>query len=369
MRIFLVGGGTGGPTAPVFAVAGALRELQPQTEFFFISTGTVIDKRFQGSLKIKADWLTIPAGKWRRYFSPLNLVDIFKTLYGFLRFLYLLKKNHPDIIFGAGSFVQVPVAWAARISGIPVVIHQQDLTVLLSTRLALPATRLITTTFDLTAKDLPDSSGLFAKTPRGKVVVTGNPLRRELLRGSVAQARQVFGLNDKFPTLLVIGGGGGARRLNEAIISSLPELTKYVQVIHITGGRSKKIVHSRYHQFEFLEDDLAHAYAVADLVISRAGMSTIAELSALGKAAIIVPLPNSAQMENVRYLASCKAAVGVLEDYLEPRFIVSLVRKILWNREIQNTLKTNIKKIMPHDADQKIAKLLIKVYEESRAKK
>lgn len=376
VKIFLVGGGTGGPTTPLLAIAEEVRGLKPAAEIFFIGHRGKIDSQFLQGAPFPVKYLSLPAGKWRRYFSLLNVSDVFKTILGFIKALYLMQRFRPDIVVGAGSFVQVPVAWAAFFYRVPVIIHQQDLQILLSTRLAAPAAKFITVSFDLSAKELPSSSGLFSKAREKKIIWTGNPVRRAILEGSREEGRKLFHLRAELPVLLVMGGGTGAEHINEALEQALPELLKYVEVIHITGGRSSRLLREqlpesfapRYHDAQFLGRDLAQAYAAADLVLARGGMATIAELSSLGKPAILVPLPG-AQEENARLLAFLQAAVGVSEAHLKPQLLVRLVRKILWSREIQETLRENINKIMPHDAAQKLAKLIVKIYEERHSTK
>src|SRR3989344_2256980 len=127
MKIFLVGGGTGGPTAPLLAVAEAVHKLRPQAKLFFVGTPKGLEKKFLEAENLPIEYLSIPACKWRRYFSFLNIIDIFKTLYGFFKSLWLIGKYRPNVIFGAGSFVQVPVVWAGYLRHIPAVLHQQDL--------------------------------------------------------------------------------------------------------------------------------------------------------------------------------------------------------------------------------------------------
>lgn len=372
MKVFLVGGGTGGPTTPLLAVAAALHKIKADCQFFFIGTKKGIEKKIIDSASLPVDFFTIPAGKWRRYFSLANFTDVFKTIAGFIKSLILIKSYKPDMIFGAGSFVQVPVALAAFIFKIPVIIHQPDSRLLLSTRIASPFAKAVTVSFNFTGKSIPEASGLFSRIPKSKIYVTGNPVRHDILSGSEKEARRLFDLNKDYPTVLIMGGGGGAARLNAVVFRALPELLRYVQVIHVTGGKvedSMQFAHPHYHSYAFLGQELKHAYAVADLVISRGGMSTISELSVLGKAAVLVPLPRSPQVDNVWLLAMLRCAIGVFEEFLEPHLLVALTRKILWSRELQMALREGIKKLMPHDADKKIARLILKVYEQSTSPK
>lgn len=363
MRIFLVGGGSGGPTSPLLAVAEAVFSTRRDAEFFLIGTRKGIEAKLLSAVSTPITYLTVPAGKWRRYFSLWNLFDVFKIVSGFAKSFYLLGKYRPDIVFGAGSYVQVPVCYAAFLRGIPVVIHQQDRQLLLATRLVAPIAKAVTISF-VQNKELPTFSGLLGKIPKSKLISTGNPVRRNLLTGSVEEARKMFRLSDSFPTILVMGGSQGSAKINQILRAALPELVKYVQIIHVTGSKvkpTKRIELANYHAVGFLGPELKHAYAAADLVIGRGGMSTITELSFLGKPAILIPLPKSPQEENVEILAQLKCAIGVSEEVLTDELLIQLIRKILWNNELQRILSQNIHDIMPHDADKKIARLLVKL--------
>src|SRR3989344_6395253 len=180
MTIFLGGGGTGGGTSPLLAVAEAIHKQHPKTRFFLVGTGGV-ERKMLETLDFPVTYLSLPAGKWRRYFSLWNFFDIFKTAFGFLKSTWLIRKHKPDIIFGAGSFVQVPLAWAGYFHTIPVIVHQQDFRLLLSTKLVAPIVRAITVSFDVSGKQLPEFSGLFRKINKSKVLVTGNPVRKQIL--------------------------------------------------------------------------------------------------------------------------------------------------------------------------------------------
>jgi len=369
MRMLFVGGGTGGPTAPLIAVAESLRERFPKAEFVFLGTRRALDDKFIAQAAFPIVYRTIPAGKWRRPFSLKNIFDAFKTFLGFCKAFFYLGRFRPDVVFGAGSYAQVPVAYAAYLRGIPVVIHQPDFRLLLSTRLVAPIATAITVSFSHTAQGIGTGSGLLAKYPKSKVHVTGNPVRAGILGGSIGEARRIFSLNDRYPTVLVMGGGTGARRLNEIIQESLPELTKYVQIIHLTGGRTagKTPKMEHYHAYDFLAADLKHAFAAADLVISRAGMGTISELGRLGKVSLLVPLPDSPQEDNAKLLAAFGLAIAINEKFLKPSVLVELVRKMLWDSSLQKNLRQNIQRLMPADAEAKIGKVIHDVYE--RAKK
>lgn len=366
MRIFLVGGGTGGATAPVLAVAEALAGLKPGSKFYLVGSNGV-EKKMIEKTNLPLVYLSIPAGKWRRYFSLMNFVDLFKIVFGFIKSLSLIGKYRPDVVFGAGSFVQVPLAFAAYLKKVPVVIHQPDFEVLRSTRLVSPFARAVSVSFGGTEKDMPEFSGLLKTIKKSKIHVTGNPVRQEVLGGSKKRGLKIFGLTEDYPVLLAMGGSQGSARLNEIILQAASDLVKYVQIIHVKGSKGGKgnkgeFSHQHYHDFEYLGRDLRDAYAAADIVICRGGISTITELSALGKAAIVVPLPASPQEINAELLARTKSAVVVFEEFLTAELLVSLVRKILWSAAAMNTIKKNIKALMPAGADKRIAKIILEIH-------
>ncbi len=371
MKIFLAGGGTGGATAPVLAVAETLADLVPDVKFFVVGNQGV-EKKMISSSKRSLAYLSIPAGKWRRYFSFLNFFDLFKIVAGFLKSLYLVRKYRPDVIFGAGSFVQVPLAWAGFFFGVPVVIHQPDFDLLLATRLVAPVTRAITVSFSWSGKNFYGFSGLLKKIKKSKIHVTGNPVRREIFGGSKERARKIFHLNSDYPVMLVMGGSQGSAKINEVILDAAPEIVKYVQVIHVTGGKAKKskrFEHPHYHLYDYLDEELKDAYAAADFVICRAGISTITELSALKMPAIVVPLPKSPQETNAKLLVYTSSAVVVFEQIFKPELVVSLIRKIIWQSDAVKIIKANIGRLMPPDANKKIAKLIIDIYGQAKARK
>lgn len=368
IKIFLAGGGSGGATAPVLAVAEAVADLQPGTELFLVGSRGVEKKMIAGS-PLRLQYLTIPAGKWRRYFSLVNFLDLFKTAAGFIKSLYLIRKYRPDIIFGAGSFVQVPLVWAGYFLRVPGVVHQPDMDLLLSTRLAAPVVRVITVSFSWSGKNLPVFSGLFKKIKKSKIQVTGNPVRREIFGGSLAQAQKTFRLNSDYPVMLVMGGSQGSAKLNEVILAAANELVKYLQIIHIKGSKGGKkeedFEHPHYHAYDYLDADLKDAYAAADFVICRAGISTITELSALQKPAVVVPLPRSPQETNAQILAYTRSAVVVFEEFLNAELVVSLARKMLWQEDVRQIMQGNIRRLLPANADKKIAKIIFEVYGKS----
>lgn len=308
-------------------------------------------------------FLSIASGKWRRYWSLQNILSPFLVLAGFVQAVSIIRKFRPDCVFGAGSFVQVPVVWAAKIFGIPVVLHQQDLEAGLANRLCEHAATNITVTFADSLTDFSSGLGLFYKKNRAKIVLTGNPFRRQLSGATKEQGQSFFHLKNDFPTLLVLGGGTGAEFLNNLVVQSLPELCRAVQVIHSTGKQKQSAAkHENYQSFEFIAN-MAEAYAAADIVLSRAGLSTITELSNLEKVAVVVPMPDSHQELNAYLLYRQQAALVLDQSELTPTGLVKVIRRLLFEHELQQLLKKNIKDIMPKNSAQKISDIIIKIIE------
>lgn len=362
MRILLVGGGSGGPVTPLLAVAEEIKKHHGQVEFLLVGGKNGPEKTM--AEKAGITFTSITAGKYRRYGSWKNLLTPFAVLVGIFQSIFILRRFKPNCVFGAGSFIQVPLIWAAWVLRIPVVIHQQDVYPSLANKLCSWVASKITVTFENSLTDFPNAFGVFYhKNQNHKIVLTGNPFREELRKENQTQARAELGLSDELPVLLVTGGGTGASSLNGIVQKSLPELTKVVQVLHQTG--TNKLVDknfTNYHQMEFITD-MGKAYAAADIVLCRAGLSTITELSNLGKIGIIVPMPDSHQELNAFLLQQLGAAIVVDQRLLTTQLLVGSIRKLLINGELQKQLRQNIEHIMPRHAADKIADIIIKLSE------
>lgn len=356
MRILFTGGGTGGPVTPLLAIVEAFRGRSDVTIVGFI--GTRYGPERELATRAGIPFFAVSAGKWRRYFDVRNLWSWAQTKFGFFEALVLLSRLRPTIVVSGGSFVGVPVLWAAWFLRIPTVTHQQDVEPSLANRLVAPIVKRITVVF-------PETARAFAKR---KVVVTGNPVRPSLLRGDAARARERFGLESGVPALLVFGGGTGAAALNDLVHAALPELVQFCQVIHITGGRTEKREKrkepERYHTFELLMDEMADAYAVSDVVFARAGVGTITELAVLGKAAVLMPMPDTHQEANARFVAERHAALVLDQKSITSEAGVAAIRSLMLDTPARAALAERIRTINPPDAlDQ-----MVRVIEEVNAK-
>ena len=278
-RIILTGGGTAGHVTPNIALIPKLRELGYDIQYIGSYNG--IEKELIEPFGIP--YHGISSGKLRRYFSLQNFTDPFRVIKGFGEARKLIKGLKPDVIFSKGGFVSVPVVLAGKRCKVPVIIHESDMTPGLANKLAIPSAVKVCCNFPETLDALPE----------GKAVLTGSPIRQELLTGDKDAARKMCGFTDEKPVILVIGGSLGAVAVNEAVRAALPELLKQFQIIHLCG--KGKVDHSLkeikgYCQFEYIKNELRDLFALADVVISRAGANAICELLALRKPNLLIPL-------------------------------------------------------------------------------
>ena len=257
--------------------------------------------------------------------------------------------------------MQVPLVWAAWLLKIPVVLHQQDLLPSLANSLCQFAAKKITVSFESSQRDFASSLGLFYKKNASKIILTGNPFRQHLKEVNREEAQKFFKLKSDLPTLLVLGGGTGAAWLNNLILDSLPQLSKTVQILHSTGvGKFSKHKFKNYYPYEFISD-MGKAYSVADIVLCRAGLSTITELSNLSKVSIIVPMPDSHQEVNAFFLHQHGAAIIAEQEKLDKEILISIIRRLIFEPEVQLALKKNISALMPKNAAEKIAEVILKI--------
>ena len=353
MKILFVGGGTGGPNAPLVAVAEYVKKIQPQAQLVFISDGKVPAKKMFA--RFNSPHYTIPAGKWRRYASLQNFIDIFKVIGGIVVCFFVLVRSKPNVVFSAGSYVSLPVGFVAKLLGIPLVIHQQDIIVARTNKILSSLAAKITISID-------SSKQQFSTRVQDKIVAIGNPVRQDILRGNGSFARKFFKIDSNLPIILVLGGGTGAQAINEAIEKVLPALVEMANVIHITGpGKSTKIREiTGYKQFEYLQNEMPHALALADVVVSRAGFSAITEFSALNKPVVLIPLPDSPQEQNAIYLEEKRAAVVLSQNNMQEKLLPTIGELLKDNAKLQE-LGENIGKIMPKDAAENVGEILLKL--------
>lgn len=324
-RIVLTGGGTAGHVTPNIALLPRLKELG--YDIHYIGSYDGMEKKLIEDCGIP--YYGISSGKLRRYFDVKNFSDPFKVLKGYGQARKLLKKLKPDVVFSKGGFVSVPVVFAAKHRHIPAIIHESDITPGLANKLAIPNAYKVCCNFPETLKYLPSD----------KAILTGSPIRSELLSGNRQSALDYCHLTDGKPVILVVGGSSGSQFINEIVRGILPELLKTYQVIHLCGkGNLDKSLHGTagYAQFEYANQELSDMFALADIVISRAGANSICELLALHKPNILIPLSANAsrgdQILNAHSFEQQGFSMVIEEENLSNVVLLDAVQNLYENR-------------------------------------
>ncbi|MCP1110034.1 UDP-N-acetylglucosamine--N-acetylmuramyl-(pentapeptide) pyrophosphoryl-undecaprenol N-acetylglucosamine transferase [Lachnospiraceae bacterium PF1-21] len=325
-RIILTGGGSAGHVTPNIALLPRLEELN--YDVHYIGSYEGIEKDLIESFGIP--YHGISSGKLRRYFSLKNFTDPFRVLRGMGEAKKLLEVLKPDIVFSKGGFVTVPVVHAAKRLKIPVIIHESDMTPGLANKLALSAATKVCCNFPETLELLP----------KEKAVLTGSPIRQELLSGDPVKARSFLGFRSKNPVILVAGGSLGSVAINNTIRAVLPKLLENYQVVHLCG-KDKLDPNLKdlagYAQFEYLKEELKDVFALTDIVISRAGANAICELLSLRKPNLLIPLPSKAsrgdQLLNARSFEKQGFSMVLEEETLTDELLLETVNHLYENRK------------------------------------
>lgn len=324
-RIILTGGGTAGHVTPNIALLPRLRELG--YDIHYIGSYNGIEKELIEPFGIP--YHGISSGKLRRYFSVQNFTDPFRVLKGFHEARVLIKDLKPDVIFSKGGFVSVPVVLAGKRSKVPVIIHESDMTPGLANKIAIPSAAKVCCNFPETLESLP----------KDKAVLTGSPIRQELLSGNKIAAMDLCGFTADKPVILVIGGSLGSVVVNKAVREALPDLLKDFQIIHLCGkGKMDESLSGTkgYCQFEYIKDELRDIFALADVVISRAGANAICELLALRKPNLLIPLSAKAsrgdQILNSRSFERQGFSLVLEEEELTKQSLIDAVHRLYSDR-------------------------------------
>ena len=325
-RIILTGGGTAGHVTPNIALLPRLKELQ--YDIHYIGSYNGMEKNLIEKQNIP--YHGISSGKLRRYFSLKNFTDPFRVLKGFSEANKLMKKLKPDVIFSKGGFVSVPVVIAGKRNHVPVIIHESDMTPGLANKISIPSATKVCCNFPETLQSLPAD----------KAILTGSPIRQELMTGDKDRARAFCGFKDIKPVILIVGGSLGAAAVNDAVRGVLPELLKEFQIIHLCGkGKLDASLTNTegYVQFEYIQDELKDLFALSDIVISRAGANAICELLALRKPNLLIPLSAKAsrgdQILNARSFERQGFSLVIEEEELTDELLLSSIHKLYENRD------------------------------------
>jgi UDP-N-acetylglucosamine--N-acetylmuramyl-(pentapeptide) pyrophosphoryl-undecaprenol N-acetylglucosamine transferase len=334
----------------VLAVAQALRQRRADVEFLYVGTRDGPERKLAAANDIP--FAAISTGKLRRYWALDNLTDPARVAYGIFEASRLVKRFRPNLAFAAGGFAAVPPIVAARLAGAYTLIHQQDVVPGLANRLLAPLASGMTLS-------LASSQRHF---PRRKCSVTGNPVRSDFLSAEPRLAFQHLGLDPDVPVLVATGGGTGALGLNRLVAAAAPRLIDRLQLVHLTGrgrGVPAATTSDRYRAIEFLVDDMPHLLAAATLVISRAGMGTLTELAALGRASLIVPMPGSHQWANAQAFARLGAIEVADQDALTAESLAERITSLLSDAPRRELLGATLAASMPRDAADRIASALL----------
>ncbi len=321
-KILLVGGGTLGSVSPLLAIA-----QKCEAYYLFIGSETGPEKKIVQAHNI--DFKFIKSGKLRRYWDWKNFTDLFKIKIAFWQSIFVILKFRPDIVLTAGSFVAVPVVWAAWLLRVPAIIHQQDIVVGLANKLMAPFAKYVTVSFPAQQKDFNSK----------KVVVTGNPARQ--LETNVIEYR---------PIVVITGGGQGARGMNEFMMQFIPKLSEHYEVHHILGHSNydQKLNLENYFAYKEVVEGMLTLLARAEIIISRAGMSLITEAASLKKALVLIPMPDSHQERNAAFFAKHNAAIMVKQgsDKIMSRYLDKLMR----HANLRSGLADNLYNLYPKNA-------------------
>lgn len=333
MRILFTGGGTGGHIFPIIAIRESFQDAQ---EFYYLGPNSFARENLKD---IKAKFIT--AGKFKRYFDPFLLIEFTKTIVGIIQSFWYLFHWMPDIIFSKGGYGSFPVVFVAWIYRIPIIIHDSDAVPGLANKKMAKFAKRIILSFE-------NSKKYFKTKYQSKIIVIGNPVRKELLNGDKNKAKELFQIQTSKPVVLILGGSQGAQKINEIITDFLPRILGMAEVIHCCGRENFKDLEKNtpkspdYHLYPFLNaEQLKHAYAIADLILNRAGAGSIFEIAALGKSSILIPLPSAAadhQQENAFEFANLPAgeagtgrAIVLDQENLTPNILLEQISNLLSN--------------------------------------
>lgn len=282
-KIIMTGGGTAGHVTPNLALVPKLKENGFEIKYIGSTNG--IEKEI--IQKNNIPYFAISSGKLRRYFDVKNFTDPFKVMKGIMQAYRILSKEKPDVVFSKGGFVAVPVVIAATMKKIPVVAHESDMTPGLANKLSAPFCDKLCVTFRESLKYIKDNKG----------VLTGSPIREEILKGNKEKGKEFCGFNDNKEILFIMGGSLGSKLINEEIRKNLERLLEKFNIIHICGkGNIDTSLNKKkgYKQFEYVTEELPDLMKAADYIISRAGANSIFEFLALKKPTLLIPLSKKA---------------------------------------------------------------------------
>jgi UDP-N-acetylglucosamine--N-acetylmuramyl-(pentapeptide) pyrophosphoryl-undecaprenol N-acetylglucosamine transferase len=345
--VVLTGGGTAGHVMPNLAIIPKLAEMGFSVEY--IGTRDGMEREIIGNTGLP--YHVISAGKLRRYLSLKNVTDLARVARGICQAKRLLKKIKPAVVFSKGGFVSVPVVMAASKLRIPVVLHESDFSPGLANRLCIPRADKVCVAFKPTLEYIPE----------GKGVYTGLPIRSALLHGNRDKGLRLCGFSGGKPVLLIMGGSMGARAVNGALDEVMPQLAERFDIAHIRGrGNMLDCCGGKgYKQFGFVDAEMPDLYAAADVMISRAGATSVFEILELAMPALLIPLTKASsrgdQLLNAEYFRENGFSLVLEQEALTPETILECVEALYAQRE---TLREAMKKEAFGDAAQRVAEVI-----------
>lgn len=323
--IVLTGGGTAGHVTPNIALIPILKKEGWNIQYIGSNNG--IEKQL--IIKENIPYHGISSGKLRRYVSLENLKDPFKVVKGLFDAYRILRKLKPNVVFSKGGYVTVPVVLAAKLLGIPVIIHESDITPGLANKIASKGASVICVNFPETLKYVGE-----------KGILTGTPIREELFRGDPEKGRRLCKFTTMKPVLLMMGGSLGSVKINKCLREALEELTHDFNIVHICGkGNVDESLQGKegYCQFEYVGDELPHLFAMTDLMLSRAGANALAEITALQIPNLLIPLSQNAsrgdQILNANSMKKSGYSLVLIEEALTKDTLLKSLLELKNNRQ------------------------------------
>lgn len=365
MHIALTGGGTGGHLFPLIAIARELKNISQERGIYDFEMWFFGPKTKDESLYSALDYEGIKfeyvmSGKMRRYFSLQNPIDLFKLSIGIFQAQWKLFRFMPDVIFSKGGYGSLPIVLAGWMFRIPIIIHESDtIPGLINKISARFATRIVVA--------FPSSAKYFKES---KTAILGNPTRQDLKEGSPEEAKKIFNLKGDKPLVLILGGSQGAQAINELAMTIIEDFLLRYELILVCGSNNYKNLLAEsnarlnqqqkeyFHLYPFIGAELKHAFAAANLVVSRAGAGSIFEIAFVGKPSVLIPLPNSAQdhqLENAYEYGRFGATIVIEQQNLTPHLFLDNISKILGDENLYKLMSQNALKFATPDAARKIA--------------
>ena len=358
MKIVIAGGGSGGHIFPGVAVAEEFKKRSALNEVLFMGTEQGIEARIIPELGYPLRFIAASGMLGKSFFEKvISILKLMRATWSSMRFF---RATRPDIVIGTGGYVSAAPVLAAKLLGIATLIMEQNLVPGLANRLLANAADMVTVTYYDSMQSLP----------RHKTHLTGNPVRASILTGRRDKAFETFGLDPARITVLIIGGSSGALKINEALISALTmmlDIKEHIQFLHQSGEKSFERVRKAYLNMGFRAmaapfiREMSEAYAVADIVISRAGATSLAEITALGRPAIIVPYPHAAghQSYNAERLSEAGACVHIPDRELEGGVLSAQIKRLYASEELRGDMRRAARGLGRVDAAQKVVDLAI----------